>query len=151
MGNSNRKISIFFPDFDTEMYFTMDERNKELCNEVWEALPFSFVLEHSMVSGCSVYGWVPLVSLAEIPVKILRTESPIGWVGFNQGTGNKISIKYGDISEDLYGNSLGFIPEKFHDKLKAIGYAVWTNYFNEKRIYLIEMKKIMVIKNKHTI
>lgn len=142
MPPAARRVAVRFPEFDVDMYFEMDERNKELCDEVWNELPFAYVQEHSMVSGNSMYGWVPIISLAPVPVKILRTESPIGWVGFNQGTGNKISMKYGEISEDLYGNSLGFIPERFHGALAMIGRKIWYNYFLDKKVYTVEMSRM---------
>lgn len=136
-----RKIRVEFPELRKSLVIEMDERNKDLCNEVWDVLPFDAVQEHSMVSGQSMYAWVPLISTAKVNIKILRTEAPIGWVAFNQGTGNKISMKYGELSEDLYGNSLGYIPQKYHDDLKQIGKEIWANYFGEKRIYRVCFKK----------
>lgn len=136
-----RKIIAYFPDFDKKMVVEMDERNKSLCNEVWDSLPFTVILEHAMVSGQSMYGWAPLISVAAIPIKILRTESPLGWVSFNQGTGNKISFKYGEISEDLYGNSLGFVGAQYLNDLAMVGREVWLNYFGEKNIYTVVLDK----------
>ncbi|HNZ08281.1 MAG TPA: hypothetical protein PLI88_01635 [Bacillota bacterium] len=136
-----RKIHVKFPEFQVNLVIEMDERNKALCDEVWEALPFDGVQEHSMVSGQSMYAWVPMISTAKVPVKMLRTEAPIGWCAFNQGTGNKISMKYGDLSEDLYGNSLGFIPQEYHGVLKMIGREIWANYFGDKKIYRVCFSK----------
>lgn len=136
-----RKIAVSFPDFDTNMVIELEERNRELCDEVWAALPFSYVQEHSMVSGQSMYGWVPVISTAKVPYKIRRDQSPIGFVGFNQGTGNKISMKYGPLTEPLYANCLGYIPEQYHKKLREIGEAVWQNYFLDKRVFVVEMRR----------
>lgn len=136
-----RRIAVEFPELNINLTIEMDERNKELCDEVWNALPFDAVQEHSMVSGQSMYAWVPLVSVAKVNIKMLRTEAPIGWVAFNQGTGNKISMKYGELSEDLYGNSLGFIPQRYHDDLKRAGKEIWANYFEDKKIYRVSFKK----------
>jgi len=136
-----RRIDVEFPEFNANLIIEMDERNKELCDEVWNALPFDAVQEHSMVSGQSMYAWVPMISTAKVTVKMLRTEAPIGWVAFNQGTGNKISMKYGELSEDLYGNSLGFIPSKYHDLLRTIGREIWANYFGCKQIFKVNFKR----------
>ena len=137
-----RKIAVRFPDFDTDMVIELEERNKELCDEVWDALPFSYVQEHSLVSGQSMYGWVPVISVAKVPFRVRRDQSPIGFVGFNQSTGNKITMKYGPLTEPLYANCLGYIPEQYHEKLKEIGEAVWNNYFLEKKVYIVEMKRL---------
>ncbi len=137
-----RKIAVRFPDFDADMVIELEERNKELCDEVWEALPFTYVQEHAMVSGKSMYGWVPMISTAKIPYRVRRDLTPVGFVGYNNGTGNKISMKYGPITEPLLANCLGFIPEQYHKKLGEIGEAVFANCFLDKKVFLVEMERL---------
>lgn len=137
-----RKMLMEFPDFDTKMVIELDETNKELCDEVWNALPFSSVQEHGMVSGEIIYCWVPVLSQAKIEKKQLHTESPVGRVSYSQGTGNKIIIKYGECSEDLYAPVLGLIDEKYHGELKRVSREVWFNYFNDKKVLIVNFSKL---------
>lgn len=137
-----RKMLMEFPDFDTKMVIELDETNKELCDEVWNALPFSSVQEHGMVTGEIIYCWVPVLSQAKIEKKQLHMESPVGRVSYSQGTGNKIIIKYGECSEDLYAPVLGLIDEKYHGELKRVSREVWFNYFNDKKVLIVNFSKL---------
>lgn len=136
-----RKILMDFPDFDLSMIVELNERNKELCDEVWNQLPFTCVQEHGMVSGYMIYCWVPVLSVADVTEKMLHTESPVGTVNYSQGTGNKIIVKYGECNEDLSAPVLGFVPERYHDDLKRIGKEIWFNYFENKDILIVKFSK----------
>lgn len=137
-----RKMRMAFPDFDAEMVIELEERNKELCDEVWSALPFTCVQEHGMVSGDMIYCWAPVLSLADVDYRLLHTESPVGVVNYSQGTGNKIIVKYGACNEDLSAPILGYVPERYHGALRRVGREVWFNYFNDKRILTVEFGKL---------
>ena len=137
-----RKMLMEFPDFKMKMTIELDEANKELVDEVWNALPFTSVQEHGMVSGEMIYCWVPVLSEAKIVNKQLHTESPLGRVSYSQGTGNKIIVKYGECNEDLYAPVLGLIDEKNMPELKKVGREVWFNYFNDKKIYTVKFSKL---------
>ena len=136
-----RKMWMEFPDFNAKMLIALEEENKELCDEVWNALPFSAVQEHGMVSGDLIYCWVPIVSLAKTRKSYLHTESPIGCVSYSQRTGNKSLIKYGECSEDLSAPVLGQIAEKDLEKLAFISREVWFNYFNDKKVLAVHFSK----------
>lgn len=137
-----RKMLMEFLDFDISMIIQLNENNEELCNEVWDKLPFTCVQEHGMVSGFMIYCWVPMISLANINEKFLHTESPIGTVNYSQGTGNKIIVKYGECNEDLGAPLLGFVEDKFLNDLEKIGKIVWDNYFNFKEVYKVRFSKL---------
>ncbi len=138
-----RKMLMEFPDFGSEMVIEMDEENHELVDEVWNALPFTCVQEHGMVSGEMIYCWVPVLSEAPIRHKLRHTESPVGVVNYSQGTGNKIIIKYGECNEDLFAPVLGLVQPQYLDDLKHIGREIWFNYFNGKKIYLVKFSKLV--------
>lgn len=137
-----RKMRMEFPDFGSEMIIELDERNKELCDDVWNELPFTCVQEHGMVSGFMLYCWTPVLSTAEIHHKLRHTESPIGVVNYSQGTGNKIIVKYEECNEDLYAPVLGQVQEQYLPELARIGREVWFNYFDSKKIYLVKFSKV---------
>lgn len=137
-----RRMLMEFPDFDTKMPVILDEENKELVDEVWNALPFTCVQEHGMVSGEMIYCWVPVLSEAKIINKQLHTESPVGRVNYSQGTGNKIIVKYGECNEDLYAPVLGLVEEKYIPEVRRVGREIWFNYFNDKKVYLVKFSKL---------
>lgn len=137
-----RKIQMEIPDLDFRAVIECEERNRQLCDEIWERLPFDSVQEHGMVSGDLIYSWIPLVSGVEVEYRLMYTESPPGCVTYSQGTGNKIIVKYGPCSEDLYAPVLGYIGKEFLKPLAEAGKAVWFNYFHDKKIYVTHFSRL---------
>lgn len=137
-----RKIQMEIPDLGFRAIIECEERNRKLCDEIWEKLPFDSVQEHGMVSGELIYSWIPLVSEAEVEYRLMYTESPVGCVTYSQGTGNKIIVKYGPCSEDLYAPVMGYIREENLKPLEEAGRAVWFNYFHEKKIYVTHFSRL---------
>lgn len=137
-----RKIKMEIPELNVSAVIECEERNAELCDEVWDRLPFSVVQEHGVVSGELIYAWVPVVSVAETPFKLLHTESPIGCVNYSQGTGNKIIVKYGPCNEDLSAPVLGYVRPDALDALARAGREIWFNYFNDKRVILTHFSRM---------
>ena len=137
-----RKIKMEIPELKVSAVIVCEERNSALCDEVWTQLPFTVVQEHGVVSGELIYGWAPLVSVAETPFRLLYTESPIGCVTYSQGTGNKIIVKYGPCNEDLFAPVLGYVQPDALDALAAAGRAVWFNYFNDKHVILTHFSRV---------
>ena len=137
-----RKILMEIRDLGFKGVIECEEKNRQLCDEIWEALPFDSVQEHGMVSGELIYSWVPLVSEAEVEYRLMYTESPFGCVTYSQGTGNKIIIKYGPCSEDLSAPVLGYIQKDSLKKLAEAGRAVWFNYFHDKKIYVTHFSRV---------
>lgn len=137
-----RKILMEIGDLGFAGIIECEERNKELCDEIWDRLPFDSVQEHGMVSGELIYSWIPLVSEAEVEYRLMYTESPVGCVTYSQGTGNKIIVKYGPCSEDLSAPVLGYIQKGCLEKLAEAGKAVWFNYFHEKKIYVTHFSRM---------
>lgn len=129
------------PDFDLSLVIDCEERNSELCDELWNRLPFDCVQEHGMVSGELIYCWVPLISVAPTPYRLMYTESPLGCVTYSQGTGNKIIIKYGPCNEDLYAPVLGYVRQESIAELARVGREVWFNYFNDKKIFVVHFSR----------
>lgn len=137
-----RKVWMEWPDFDIKIPFELeDNQNRGLCDEVWDALPFQTIQEHGVVSGKLIYTWAPLVSLADAPLQQLHSEAPVGRVAYSQGTGNKIIIIYGEISEDLPAPVLGLIPDEYHEQLKVVGEKIWHNTVGPKTIYTVRFTR----------
>lgn len=136
-----RKILMEIRELGLSAVIECEEKNRELCDEIWSCLPFSSVQEHGMVSGELIYSWIPLVSEAEVEYRLMYTESPVGCVTYSQGTGNKIIIKYGPCNEDLYAPVLGYVREESLKELAEAGKTIWFNYFNDKKVYITDFRR----------
>lgn len=136
-----RKLLMEMPDFEMKMVITMEERNKDIIDELWKELPFTCVQEHGMVSGYMIYCWVPVLSVAKSQYSLKHTESPIGTVNYTQRTGNKIIIKYGECNEDLDAPVIGYVDEKDFADLETYGRAIWNNYFLDKKEYHVKFSE----------
>ena len=137
-----RQVKMTWPELDISMIFELDdEHNKALCDEFWDALPLVAVQEHGSVSGELIYCWVNMLSFAEVPFSQLHSESPFGRVSYSQGTGNKVIIKYGPVSEDCYAPVLGMVPEQYLGDLKKVGKIIWDNYYMDKKIYTVKFER----------
>ncbi len=118
-----------------------DVRNANLIGEIWENLPMTSIQEHAMITGKSMYSWVPMISVADTPFQMLIKDTPPGVVSYSQKTGNKMIIRYGKVTEDLLTPIVGFIKEEDIPKLEEVGRIVWDNYSNEKKPIIVNFRK----------
>lgn len=109
------------------------ERNADLISEIWENLPMTAVQEHAMVTGKSMYAWVPMISLANIPFQMMIKETPPGVVSYSQKTGNKMIVRYGKVTEDLMTPIVGFVRQEQVPELERVGETIWKNYRADKK------------------
>ncbi|KAG8213831.1 hypothetical protein J3R82DRAFT_10554 [Butyriboletus roseoflavus] len=94
-----------------------------------------------MVSGESMYAWVPLISTAPVQVKERQCDTPVGCIRYSQDTGNKMIIQYGEVTEDIETPVLGEVKAQYAPQLKQVGQAVLANTFAAvKRNILIKVK-----------
>ncbi|NUS05812.1 MAG: hypothetical protein HOV97_25030 [Nonomuraea sp.] len=106
--------------------------NEQLCVDVVKSLPFTVLQDHAVVSGESMYAWVPLVSVAPTPVRERICDAPVGRLRFSQATGNKLIVQYGPTSETLSSPVLGKVVDEHTDRLPEVGKAVWESTFRSK-------------------
>ncbi len=119
-----------------------DVRNKDLIDEIWSNLPMTAIQEHAMVTGKSMYAWVPMISLAEIPFQMEIKDTPPGVVSYSQKTGNKMIVRYGKVTEDLLTPIVGFIKDPDQIKqLDIVGEKVWEEYKTTKKPILVKYTK----------
>lgn len=137
-----RSILMEIPELALSVAIECEERNSQLCDEIWDRLPFDCVQEHGMVSGELIYCWAPLISTAPTPFTLMYTESPLGCVTYSQGTGNKIILKYGPCNEDLSAPVLGYVRPEGLESLARAGREIWFNYFGEKKIYVAHFSRL---------
>lgn len=106
--------------------------NPELCDDIIAALPFTVVQDHAVVSGESMYAWAPVVSTAKVHVKERQCDAPVGRIRYSQGTGNKVIVQYGEVTEDIETPVLGEILPEYADAIYKVGRAVLDSNFGDK-------------------
>ena len=140
-----KTMFIGWPVFNVKVEAVLEDvRNADLINEIWDNLPMTSIQEHAMVTGKSMYCWVPMISLAEIPFQMRIKDTPPGVVSYSQKTGNKLIVRYGKVTEDLMTPIVGFIDPQEVPKLDKIGEAVWNNYRlhgDERKTYIVKFSK----------
>jgi len=111
--------------------------NPELCADFLEALPFTILQQHPMVSGKSLFAWAPMASTAPIRYKEEIRRAPVGRLRFSQRTGQKLIVQYGPTTETIMAPVLGTILPEYLDELEALGQGVWdSTYHSKKQIWL---------------
>ncbi|MET8861161.1 hypothetical protein ABZW95_34060, partial [Streptomyces sp. NPDC004579] len=116
----------------TARAYVATDLNPQLASEFLEALPFTVLQDHAMVTGESMYAWTPLVSLAPTPVTERICDAPPGRLRYSQATGNKLVVQYGRTSETLSVPVLGNVELEDTDVLQKVGPAVWESTFRSK-------------------
>ena len=130
----NRRILLEWPGLGLSAHATLaDDQNPELCNELWNALPFDSIMNNAVVTDGSMYCWTPLLSFAPIRYKERIDLSPIGRLRYSQNTGNKVIVQYGACNEDIMGAVLGQIDEEDLSVLKQVGEEARTAIFMSKK------------------
>ncbi|MGO4706802.1 hypothetical protein AB4072_13620 [Microvirga sp. 2MCAF38] len=118
------------------------QENPELCRDLLEALPFSIIQDHAVVTGESMYAWTPIVSTAPIHVRERICDAPQGRLRFSQSTGQKFIVQYGPTTEDLAQPVLGEILGEDAKKLPEVGKAVWRSTFETKELIWLTVEKV---------
>lgn len=136
-----RLVRMRWPELEAEAVMELEERNRELADEFWAALPFTCVQDHGVVTGKIMYCWAPLASIVPIHYQEWHSKAPFGRVFFSQGTGNKVIINYGKATEDINAPVLGKIGSKDFAALEAIGPRVWESTYITKEIFEVHFEK----------
>jgi hypothetical protein len=137
-----KTMFIEWPDLKIKVEAVLeDRRNAALISEIWNHLPMTSIQEHAMVTGKSMYCWVPMLSFAEIPFQMMIKETPPGVVSYSQKTGNKMIVRYGKVTEDLMTPIVGFVREEQVNLLEKVGKAVWNTYSTDKKLIIVEFTK----------
>jgi len=77
-----------------------------------------------------------------VAVKERQCDAPIGRIRYSQGTGNKIVIQYGEVTEDIETPVLGEILPQYHQQLAEVGRAVLTSTFETKELIFLHMEPV---------
>lgn len=116
------------------------KENPELCSDILKALPCTIVQDHAVVSGESMYAWAPVVSTSPVHLKERQCDAPIGRIRYSQGTGQKVIVQYGEVTEDIETPVLGEILPEFRHMLPEVGRRVLESTFTTKDPILLTME-----------
>lgn len=134
----SKRILLEWPSLGLRAKATLfDDKNPELCEDVWKALPIKSVMSNAVITGGSMYCWAPILSYAPIPFKEKIDEAPVGRLRYSQNTGNKIIVQYADCHEDVMGGVLGQVDEEDIPIVKQVGStALQSIFFTKEPLYI---------------
>ena len=59
----NRRILLEWPDLQLSAIAELaDDKNPELCDDLWNALPIYSIMNNAVITDGSMYCWLPLLS-----------------------------------------------------------------------------------------
>ncbi|KAL9242753.1 hypothetical protein vseg_016722 [Gypsophila vaccaria] len=116
--------------------------NPELAGDIIKALPFTIMMDHAVVCGASMYAWAPVVSTAPVRVKERQCDAPVGRIRFSQGTGQKIIVQYGEVTEDILSPVLGEVLPEYAADIIKVGAAVLKSTMVTKDIIRLTVELI---------
>lgn len=122
--------------------FLATDLNSELCHDLLDALPFTCLQSHPMVSGESLFAWTPLTTTAPTPFKEEIRKAPIGRLRFSARTGQKLIVQYGVTSEDIFAPVLGSVLEEDRHLLPALGAAIWKSTYETKQEIWLTVERL---------
>src|SRR5579863_1762836 len=97
-----RQIEIEWVDLRIKVTAALaDDRNGELCNILWDHLPYRSIQNHALVSGEHLYHLCPIRELVYTPAasKEDRRQSPDGTVFLSHL--QHLAVKYGHLTEPI--------------------------------------------------
>jgi hypothetical protein len=115
-----------WPGLDAEVTVRLlDDLAPTLSKDMWEALPFSSIQGHALITGDMMFATVPVTSLVRENVTLF-TSMPVGGCFFGRNSQN-LGVVYGPLSEPEGHSIWGQVIEEDFGTLKRVGDAVWDN------------------------
>lgn len=139
---SGRQIEIAWPELGITVTAELDDRNPELADALWEALPYRSLQGHALVAGQHLYHVAPIPSLLHLPASTRiadRREAPDGTV-FCSAL-QHLGIKYGTLTEPMPASPVGRIRDDDLPALLEAGQQIWDSVYSTKQPILAEVRK----------
>jgi hypothetical protein len=115
-----------WPDMDAEVHIELlEDLAPRICDAMWQALPFSTVQGHALITGEMMFATTRVSLIARENVT-LYTEMGVGGCYFGSFS-NSLGIIYGNVTEPEGQSVWGRIGEGEHELLRAVGVRVWQN------------------------
>ena len=139
----NRRILLEWPDLKLSAVAELaDDKNPELCDDLWNALPVCSIMNNAVITDGSMYCWLPILSFAPIHFKERIDQAPIGRLRYSQGTGNKLIVQYSQCYEDVNGTVLGTVIPEHVDIIKKVGEKARESIFMTKQELHITVSRL---------
>jgi hypothetical protein len=139
----NRRIFMEWPTLGLTAKATLaDDKNPELCEEFWQALPFDSIMNNAVITDGSMYCWVPILSHAPIRKKERIDLAPVGQLRYSQNTGNKFIVQHSACNEDIYAAVLGQVDEEDINTVQSVGQRASAAIFMTKEELPIRVSRI---------
>lgn len=137
-----RQIEIEWVQLNTKVVATLaEDKNPELCDLLWNYLPYSSIQHHALISGQHLYHYDPIVESFFAPAKMKqsRSQSPDGTVFLSYL--QHLSIKYGFLTEDLPAAPVARVIPEHIEALKKAGAAIWNSTFKTKQLIEVRVSR----------
>ena len=139
----NRQILLEWPDLQLSAVAELaDDKNPELCDDLWNALPLCSIMNNAAITDGSMYCWLPLLSFAPIHFKERIDQAPVGRLRYSQATGNKLIVQYSQCYEDVNGTVLGAVIPEHVDIIKQVGEKARESIFMTKQELHIKVSRL---------
>jgi hypothetical protein len=119
----------------------VEEKNPELCELLWQSLPYNSLQNHALVSGDHLYHLAPMTKLvyAQPKTREDRTKSPYGTLFLSHL--QHLAVKYGDLTEYLSAASVGHVIPEHLPILKQAGEEIWNAVYKTKQIIEVRVTR----------
>lgn len=119
----------------------IEHKNPNLCDLLWESLPYNSIQSHALVSGDHLYHVVPVWRLVweQATFKEDRTKSPDGTVFLSQL--QHLAVKYGRLSEYLPAAAVGQVIPDHIPILKQAGQEIWEAAYRTKQVIEVRVTR----------
>jgi hypothetical protein len=137
-----RQIEIEWPAIARKVTADLiEDKNPNLCQMLWENLPYNSIQSHALVSGDHLYHVVPFWQSVWEPAmfKEDRTLSPDGTVFLSQL--QHLAVKYGRLSEYIPAAAVGQVIAEHIPILKHAGQEIWEAAYRTKKIVEVRVTR----------
>lgn len=119
----------------------LEDVNPELCNLLWSYLPYRSIQLHALISGQHLYHYTPIIEsfFVEPKTKESRAKSQDGRIFLSYL--QHLSIKYGDVTEDLPAAPVAQVISEDISKLKEAGKKCWESTYKTKELIEVRVTK----------
>jgi hypothetical protein len=119
----------------------VDKKNPNLCNLLWDNLPYNSIQSHALVSGDHLYHVVPTWQSVweQAMLKEDRTLCPDGTVFLSQL--QHLAVKYGHLSEYIPAAVIGQVIPEHISILKQAGQEIWEAAYRTKQIIEVRVTR----------
>ncbi|MFB4315988.1 hypothetical protein [Actinomadura sp. 21ATH] len=119
----------------------LDDRNPQLAEALWDALPYRSLQGHALVAGHHLFHVAPVHDLLHLPAahRVDRRTVPDGTVFCSKL--QHLGIKYGELTEPMPATPVGRVAPGDLDALAEVGRAVWESVYASKKPVVAEVRR----------